>query len=965
MKKTSNRPRTSAKMPKLSNNIQARLTVIFVTLAVAPLLVVGLVLGVYSYSVQLQQVLNLQEQQAQRIAIAVEAYIQGIETEMRVVADVHSVMDMPSAQQELTLRGLLAHNSAFEDIILLDEAGNEKIHFSRKEIYSREELGNRSEADEFQVPKEQNVSYYSPLQTDPMTNEPFMIIAVPMSDPFTEKVIGVLVAEVRTKPIWTLIADFDAEADDGESVYIVDDAQHVVAHRDPSIVLGGNTFTILTQKGIQRGLNSDKRVVLAAESLELGGQKLYIVAEKDFFKALNLAITTLGLIVGLSVIAAATAGISGNFAVSRIVHPIKELAVTSQAIARGDLNQTIGHRADDEVGQLADAFRQMMAYLQTMAAAADNLALGDMSAQITPQSEQDALGNAFQRMLGYQKTMSIAADRLALGDITAQVTPQSEQDALGNAFQRMIGYQQAMAAAADRLALGDVGVQVTPQSEQDALGNAFRRMIGYQQAMAAAADHLAVGDVSVQVTPQSEQDALGKAFRRMVGYQQAMAAAADHLALGDITAQVTPQSGEDVLGNAFQRMIDYQKVMAAAADRLALGDMSVQVVPQSERDALGNAFAQMVASLRELIGSVTQGSETLGAAAEQMAITANQVALAVGQVAIAVGEMAKGTNQQIVSVSQTVNFIIQMSEAIEGVAKGAQEQSVAVNNSSEITQQMSLAINKVTASALASMGDSTQATELSRVGAERVAKTIEGMENIKSKVGLSAQRVEEMGEHSEQIGVIVETINEIAAQTNLLSLNAAIEAARAGEHGKGFAVVADEVRRLAAKSTEATKEITALVRSVQKTVTQTVQAMNEGVTEVTMGVNLANEAGQAMRNALLATEKVNHQMEEISIAAQHMTSLAGGLVGAMDTVSAVVEENTAATEEMAANSDEMASMSKNIASISEENSAASEQIASTVEEVSAQVEEVAAAVQSVNHMAKALQDQVARFILPG
>jgi methyl-accepting chemotaxis protein len=248
-------------------------------------------------------------------------------------------------------------------------------------------------------------------------------------------------------------------------------------------------------------------------------------------------------------------------------------------------------------------------------------------------------------------------------------------------------------------------------------------------------------------------------------------------------------------------------------------------------------------------------------------------------------------------------------------------------------------------------------------GQEAVRQTVGEMVRIKHTVDQASVKVTELGAKSDQIGAIVETIDDIAEQTNLLALNAAIEAARAGEQGKGFAVVADEVRKHAERSSRATKEIAALIGQVQRGTEDAVAAMKAGAEEVEHGSELATQAGDSLDAISVAVGAAVKGVERITVAVDAMNRASSGVVAASDAIATIATQTNEAAVRMTTAARTVSGSVESIAAISEENSASAEEVSAATEEMSAQAEEVVASAGSLAQMADELDEVVARFVL--
>lgn len=358
--------------------------------------------------------------------------------------------------------------------------------------------------------------------------------------------------------------------------------------------------------------------------------------------------------------------------------------------------------------------------------------------------------------------------------------------------------------------------------------------------------------------------------------------------------------------------------LEGAARRIAAGDYDVRV-PVRTRDELGEV-AVAVNSMVDRITAIARRQETEHAALQQqiMRLLDEVSTVAEGDLTVeaevtagALGALADSFNYMIGELRQIVGRVNdvtrQVAESTEQVlvttgalTRATEQQAARVAETSAAVETMAGSIQQVSANAAVSARVARDAHSSAEAGAQAVAATVAGMGRIRDQVRETAKKIKQLGESSQEIGAIVSLIQDVADRTELLALNAAIQAAMAGEHGKGFAVVAEEVRRLAERTSEASKQITTLVKNIQAETTDAVVAMEEGTREVVAGSRLADEAGQSLQAIDTIVGQLAELIEAISLAAEQQARASAGIARAMNEISEVTHGTAVGTEHAAA-----------------------------------------------------------------
>ena len=248
------------------------------------------------------------------------------------------------------------------------------------------------------------------------------------------------------------------------------------------------------------------------------------------------------------------------------------------------------------------------------------------------------------------------------------------------------------------------------------------------------------------------------------------------------------------------------------------------------------------------------------------------------------------------------------------LAAAAENQAKEIGAASTAINEMAVSIDQVSSNAAESASVAERAVEIANKGSHVVQDTISGMDSIRSQIQETAKRIKRLGESSQEIGDIVSLINDIADQTNILSLNAAIQASMAGDAGRGFAVVADEVQRLAERSSAATKQIAALVKTIQTDTNEAVISMEQTTAEVVDGAKRAQDAGVALEEIEGVSTSLAALIQNISNAARQQAATAGHVSNTMNVIQEITSKTAESTEKTAKSIGDLADMANEMKS---------------------------------------------------
>ena len=437
-------------------------------------------------------------------------------------------------------------------------------------------------------------------------------------------------------------------------------------------------------------------------------------------------------------------------------------------------------------------------------------------------------------------------------------------------------------------------------------------------------------------------------LRSLIGPLREAVAAARRLAEGDFAVEIVTRSEDEIgeLTGAMQRVVVYLREMAQVADAIASGDLRGAVEPRSQADLFGNALQRMTVRLRQVIGDVKESAAQLASTADEISASAIQI--------------KRGAETQSSSTEETSATMVEMASQLDSVNRSTQSLATDVESTSQSILSMNASIEEVAQGSERLLGDVTRTSEVIEQMAASM-RTVAGRVEVVDEVSREATRaaaeggerlmsiVQAIGSSTKDIGKITRMIGEFADQTNLLALNAAIEAARAGDAGRGFAVVADEVKRLAERSMQSTRDITAFVEAAQRdteeavTVSRTVlQQIVDAVrrtTDVVREVHTATREQSQGAAQILSTSTAMHQVtHKLAGTVRGQAEGARKITDSVSTMNRMTQQVADATAEQMRGGDQIVKAVDQIAQVAQQYLAATEQMTSATRNLALEAE---------------------------
>ncbi len=439
--------------------------------------------------------------------------------------------------------------------------------------------------------------------------------------------------------------------------------------------------------------------------------------------------------------------------------------------------------------------------------------------------------------------------------------------------------------AAKRISTGEVDLELTAKYDDEIgdLVKSFSFMANSIKEKVTVAEQLAKGNLNVEINVISDKDDLSKSLIRVTDSLKGLANEINELNEAAIEGNLNKRGDAKKFNGVYSEIINGMNYVLDAVDKPL----------EESRDVLleianGDLTARMKGNYK---GDYTIIKESINNLADSFSSALEKVKIAI--------DATNGASNEI-------------SASAEEMAAGAMEQSSQTTEVAGAVEQVTKTIINTTKNATSASLAARIAGEIAKEGGRVVEETIQGMNRVADVVSKTAGTVKELGKSSDQIGEIIQVIDDIADQTNLLALNAAIEAARAGEQGRGFAVVADEVRKLAERTTKATKEIASMIKDIQNVTGEAVVSMLEGTKEVERGKKLADKAGDSLNQIIKGSEEVVDLATQVAAASEQQAGAAEQISRSIEAISNVANESASGVQQIARASENLNLLTDNL-----------------------------------------------------